>query len=217
VIRLLVAVFCLVAVLGGVALANSKGVVGANDDASQRVVALETVVSHHGAEIGALRTEVAPIKVGQTGSNEGATPVASLGGDVTYHRMVGNSMTPTLHDGDLLLVDTAAYPSQGPARGDLILFDPPVVSETPYVKRAIGLPGETIEIGADGYVYVDGQRLDEPYTEAGSTECKARACEPVTVKEGEVYVLGDNRRNSADSRIFGPVDIDSVIGKVIRP
>ncbi len=122
-------------------------------------------------------------------------------------------MVPTIRDGEILLIDTRAYATRAPERGDIIVFNPPVSSERPYVKRVIGLPGETIDIGSDGYVYVNDQELDEPYTTAGSTECNARVCEPMTVKDGEVYVLGDNRRNSSDSRIFGPVDIDDIIGK----
>ena len=92
------------------------------------------------------------------------------------------------------------------------MFDPPTVSEKPYIKRVIGLPGETITI-ADGFVYVDGVKLDEPYIDGGITECNRSNCEPVVIPEGEVYVLGDNRRNSSDSRIFGPIPVENIIGK----
>lgn len=212
-IRLLVASVCLVVALGGVAFASFRGTAVADDDTAQRVAALETVVSLHGAEIGALRTELELIKARQTVGDEGATPQASTDGGITYHRMEGNSMAPTVNDGDLLQIDTTAYASHGPERGDLILFDPPLASSSPYVKRVIGLPGETVAIRFDGYVYINGRRLEEPYTEARSTECVSGRCDSVRVREGEVYVLGDNRRNSADSRIFGPVDIDDIIGK----
>jgi signal peptidase I len=202
-IRLLVASVCLVAALGGFAVASFKGTAVADDDTAQRVAALETVVSLQGAEIGAIRTELEFVKA----------HLSAGGPEGNSFRMDGSSTAPTIRDGDLLLIDEEAYTSRVPERGDIILFDPPVASEKPYVKRVIGLPGETIEIGTDGYVYVNGQRLDEPYTAAGSTECDMRVCKAVTVPEGNVYVLGDNRRNSSDSRIFGPVDIDDIIGK----
>jgi signal peptidase I len=86
------------------------------------------------------------------------------------------------------------------------------VSEKPYIKRVIGLPGETITI-ADGFVYIDGVKLDEPYIDGAITECSRSRCDPVVVPEGQVYVLGDNRRNSSDSRIFGPIPVNNIIGK----
>jgi signal peptidase I len=104
------------------------------------------------------------------------------------------------------------YPFHPPERGDIIVFNPPTVSDKPYIKRVIGLPGETITI-ADGFVYVNGVKLDEPYIDGAITECNRSKCDPVTVAEGSVFVLGDNRRNSSDSRIFGPIKVDSIIGK----
>jgi signal peptidase I len=156
---------------------------------------------------------------------------------VLNFRVDGNSMVPNLHDQEMLLVnrnvyfhfdlnkwlnylpgedrdgERIIYPFHPPERGDIIVFEPPVSSEKPYIKRVIGVAGDTVEIKADGYVYINGERLEEPYIQGPITECNARVCEPVTVKEGEIYVLGDNRRNSSDSRIFGPVDIDDIIGK----
>ena len=152
------------------------------------------------------------------------------------YEVEGASMSPNLHDHDRLLVNRMAYahydandlwnilpwedrdgehvvyPFGEPERGDIIVFTPPTASNKPYVKRVIGLPGETIGF-RDGYVYVDGERLDEAYLGGPITDCRAeRYCE-VTVPEGYVYVLGDNRDNSADSRRFGPVDVDAIIGQ----
>ncbi len=156
---------------------------------------------------------------------------------VLNFRVDGNSMVPNLHDREMLLVNRnvyfhfdlnkwlnylpgedregarVVYPFHPPQRGDIIVFQPPVASEKPYIKRVIGVAGDTVEIRPDGYVYINGQRLDEPYIQGPITECNQRTCQAVTVKEGEIYVLGDNRRNSSDSRIFGVVDIDDIIGK----
>ncbi len=155
---------------------------------------------------------------------------------VLNFRVDGSSMVPNLHNGEMLLVNRNAYlnfdinrwldylplierntphvvyPLGRPERGDIVVFTPPVFSEKPYIKRIIGLPGETVEIRDDGYVYINGQRLDEPYIQDGITECNRADCRWV-IPEDSVFVLGDNRRNSSDSRIFGPVPIDSIIGK----
>lgn len=150
-------------------------------------------------------------------------------------RVDGNSMLPNLHNREMLLVnhqaylhldlgaivnwipgvdvgDHEVYPFNPPQRGDIIVFNPPN-DDKPYIKRIIGLPGDTIAF-ADGYVILNGQRLDEPYIQAGITRCPTRQCEqPVTIGPGQVYVLGDNRGNSEDSRYFGPIQISSIIGK----
>jgi signal peptidase I len=151
-------------------------------------------------------------------------------------RVDGTSMLPNLENGEMLLVNRNAYdsfdlytlidwlpgvehaqaheitPFDGPDRGDIIVFDPPVPSSKPYIKRVIGLPGETVEI-RDGRVYIDGAELEEDYIQDGITDCGRRDCPAVEIPEGHVFVMGDNRRNSSDSRVFGPVDIDSIQGK----
>jgi signal peptidase I len=155
---------------------------------------------------------------------------------VLNFRVDGSSMLPNLVDGEMLLVNRNAYdsfdlytfvdwipgvehanakevtPFDGPDRGDIVVFDPPVASSKPYIKRVIGLPGETVEI-RDGSVYIDGVRLEEDYVEDGITDCGQRECNIITVPEGHIFVMGDNRRNSSDSRFFGPVEIDAVQGK----
>jgi signal peptidase I len=156
---------------------------------------------------------------------------------VLNFRVDGTSMVPNLHDREMLLVNrnvyfhfdmnalldklpgversgkNFVYPFHPPERGDIIVFDPPTVSDKPYIKRVIGLPGETVTI-ENGSVYINGQKLDEPYIKDGITKCRPK-CDPVTVPEGEVYVLGDNRENSSDSRIFGTVPVGSIIGKAL--
>lgn len=148
----------------------------------------------------------------------------------------GASMDPTLTNGERLLVnrsvyahfDTNAlgrllpwvessganvvYPFDQPRRGDIVVFDPPVASGQPYIKRVIGVAGDELRF-TGGYVIVNNQRLHEPYQTAAETFCAgAEYCELV-VPVGTVYVLGDNRTNSADSRIFGPVRLEAIVGK----
>ena len=148
----------------------------------------------------------------------------------------GASMDPTLAHGERLLVNRSVYahfdtnflwrllpwvessgtnvvyPFDQPGRGDIVVFDPPVPSDQPYIKRVIGVAGDTLRF-ADGYVVVNNQRLREPYQVTAETYCAgAEHCELV-VPEGTVYVLGDNRTNSADSRIFGPVRLEAIVGK----
>ncbi len=120
-----------------------------------------------------------------------------------------SSMEPNLHEGQRLLVSKVAYAFGEPQRGDIIIFPPPgIESEKDYIKRVIGLPGDTVQI-IDGTVYVNNVPLEEPYiTNSGSgfmTE--------ITVPVGEYFVLGDNRTNSSDSRSFGTVPGDTIVGK----
>lgn len=155
---------------------------------------------------------------------------------VLNFKVDGTSMDPNLHHQEMLLVnrniyfhfdlngvldalpfverdgERIVYPFHPPERGDIVVFDPPTVSEKPYIKRVIGLPGETITI-RDGFVFVDGVQLNEPYIDGAITECNRSRCDPVVVPDGSIYVLGDNRRNSSDSRIFGPIPVDNIIGK----
>jgi signal peptidase I len=141
---------------------------------------------------------------------------------VLNFRVDGESMTPNLDDGEMLLVNrnayqffdiggTRYYPFDPPERGDVIVFDPPTKSDKPYIKRVIGLPGDEITFG-EGHVLVNGVKLDEPYIQ-DSTRCGRRDQCDVVVPQGDVFVLGDHRSNSSDSRVFGPVPISNIIGK----
>jgi signal peptidase I len=141
---------------------------------------------------------------------------------VLNFRVDGESMVPNLHNEQMLLVNVNAYrfvdvngedfyPFDPPERGDVVVFDPPNGSDKPYIKRIIGLPGEHVTFG-DGQVFIDGEPLEEDYIER-RTRCGQRDACDVVVPEGSVYVLGDNRTNSSDSRVFGPVPIDNVVGK----
>src|SRR5437773_520729 len=116
VIQMLVACGLLLAALGGMALSHLGDDSIASDDTVERVAALKTVVSIHGAEIGALDTELALIRARQAGISDAATPQVSSGIDGRLFHMTGSSMVPTLHDGDLLVLDTDAYDVRGPER-----------------------------------------------------------------------------------------------------
>ncbi len=135
------------------------------------------------------------------------------------------SMEPTLNIGDRVLVNKLAYDFHDVNRGDLVVFDRPANESggvPDLIKRVIALSGETIQF-RDGIIYVDNRRLDEPYqppgfqtsglslTNAGAALCGgADVC---TVPEGHVFVMGDNRNDSRDSRFFGPIPEDAIIGR----
>jgi signal peptidase I len=141
---------------------------------------------------------------------------------VLNFKVDGQSMTPNLDNEQMLLVNrnayqsvdwqgTEFYPFDPPERGDIIVFNPPTESEKPYIKRIIGLPGDEVTFG-NGQVFVNGHRLEEDYIEDRTTCRRNEFCD-VVVPEGTIFVLGDHRTNSSDSRVFGPVPIENVIGK----
>lgn len=122
------------------------------------------------------------------------------------------SMLPTLQIGDRLIVDKVSFHFSGINRGDLIVFEPPSASklEDVLIKRVIGLPGETVAI-KNGIVFINAQPLDEPYElEKPRVDYKG-----ITVPENSVFVMGDNRNNSFDSRFWGVVPEELIIGKAV--
>ena len=110
----------------------------------------------------------------------------------------GSSMETTLPDKDQLIVDKMTYRFRDPKRYDIVVFPYQYQDNTYYIKRIIGLPGETVQI-LSGMVYIDGMRLDEHYGNE-IMENPGIAEEPLTLGEDEYFVLGDNRNNSSDSR-----------------
>ena len=125
----------------------------------------------------------------------------------------GESMSPTFHTGNRVILN-GAYRFGSPERGDIVVFQPPYQAEEPYIKRVIGLPGDQISIHG-GTVFLNGVVLAEGYISDDPTGCFHILWCDLIVPEGQVYVLGDNRGNSSDSRVFGPVDIDRIIGGVM--
>ena len=126
------------------------------------------------------------------------------------------SMTPTLEVGDRVLVNKLAYRTHDVHRGDLVVFErPPEASNgegseiKDLIKRVVAVGGDTLE-ARDGQVYVNDERIEEPYLVDGTpTDNLPRQVIP----EGFVFVMGDNRTNSQDSRYFGPIDEDTIVGR----
>lgn len=118
------------------------------------------------------------------------------------------SMDPTVQVNERVFVEKAVMHFTGLHRGDIILFKPPFPSEDPYLKRVIGLPGDTVTV-EHGVVKVNGVELKEPYIK----EAPKYTYGPVTVPEGKLLVLGDNRNNSYDSHYWGLLDRSAVEGR----
>ncbi len=111
----------------------------------------------------------------------------------------GSSMEPTLSDGDNLIVDKISYRFSDPKRYDIIVFPYKYADNTYYIKRIIGMPGETVQI-KDGYVYIDGELLSSDIYGAEVMDSAGIAADPILLGEDEYFVLGDNRNHSSDSR-----------------
>ena len=148
---------------------------------------------------------------------------------VQNYRIEGISMEPNFHDGQFLIVNRYAYcpgfhlevPPLGvnwdktwctrlPQRGDVVVFEYPLDPSRDFIKRVIGLPGDTVEVRS-GQVFVNGQPLAEPF----GPNPGSYTAGPVTVEEGTVFVLGDNRNNSSDSHVWGMLPMDNVTGEAI--
>lgn len=129
---------------------------------------------------------------------------------ITFVRVDGSSMVPTLTNNDRLIVIRLGYKPQA---GDIIILNPST-GRAPYVKRVIGMPGQTVKITETGDVYVDGEKLDEPYT---NTKTNIVSASEYTVPENCVFVMGDNRMHSHDSRSedVSFIPYKNVLGKVV--
>jgi len=119
------------------------------------------------------------------------------------------SMEPTLLINDRIVVTRFSYWFHEPQRGDVVVFKYPLETKKDYVKRLIGLPGEKIQI-KNSQLYINDMLIEEPYLPEG---LKFADFGPVEVPEGEYFMLGDNRNNSSDSRVWGFVKEDLLIGK----
>ncbi len=124
----------------------------------------------------------------------------------------GKSMEDTLSNGDNLIVDKISYRIHDPERFDVIVFPYKEEEDTYYIKRIIGLPGETVYIDGSGNIYINGELLEENY----GTETilnAGNASTEIILKNDEYFVLGDNRNNSTDSRMIGCIKGDDIVGK----
>jgi signal peptidase I len=141
-------------------------------------------------------------------------PRARLLGLVSYS-MPSNSMAPTLKRGDFIVVSVWTYALGEPQRGDLAVFEAPHTPKVNYVKRVMGLPGDRVAM-RDGQLFINGQALAEPYLNPDQSHATPDSLnmEERLVPEGEFFMLGDNRHNSNDSRYWGMVERDKLIGRV---
>jgi signal peptidase I len=121
------------------------------------------------------------------------------------------SMVPTLYEGDRIIVSKLSYRFHPPQRGDIVVFRFPLDQKKTYVKRLIGLSGETVQL-KDGRLYINGREVPEPYLPPNTYFPDFG---PVKVPEGSFFMLGDNRMNSEDSRIWGFLDRQLIVGKAV--
>lgn len=128
----------------------------------------------------------------------------------------GASMEPTLYNGDNLIVDKISYRFREPERYDIIVFPFQYQHDVLYIKRIIGMPGETVRIDDEGRIYINGEVLEESYgKEIIIPETVGVASQIIQLGEDEYFVMGDNRNNSRDSRdaAVGNIKRDSIVGK----
>lgn len=128
--------------------------------------------------------------------------------------VIGSSMEPTLSDGDNLIVDKITYRIREPERFEIIVFPYQYASDTYYIKRIIGLPGETVRIDNEGTIYINGEALEENYGKEVIREA-GLASEEIVLGDDEYFVMGDNRNDSADSRFVsvGNIKRENIIGR----
>ncbi len=139
---------------------------------------------------------------------------------VQAFRIPSDSMVPTVNTGDRVLVNKWSYRVHDVNRGDIVVFDKPddpALTEDHLIKRVIGLPGEEVTIDG-GHVIIDGRILVEPYLPAGTVTSAVgnHPCLPASpcrVPDGQVWVMGDNRMLSRDSRFFGPIPTATIVGR----
>jgi signal peptidase I len=131
-------------------------------------------------------------------------------------RVEGRSMEPALRSGEIIFVNKLVYHFKAPSQGDIIIFYPPIKSlnRYPYIKRVIGVEGQVVSIKANSdhseAIFIDGRELEEPYLKKTPHSFVINKWK---LGKGEVFVLGDNRNNSSDSRWWGPINEKSIIGK----
>lgn len=133
------------------------------------------------------------------------------------NQVKGGSMYPTFKDGQFIFTDKVSYRLGVPKRGDVVVFKSPKNADVDFIKRIIGLPGETVKV-KEGLVYINQKKLDEssylsPSVVTGP-ESYLGENQDLLIPEGRYFVMGDNRQHSSDSRDFGPVAPNEFVGKV---
>ena len=125
----------------------------------------------------------------------------------------GQSMLPTFSNNDYLITEKISYSIRSPKRGEIVIFHPPDNPTVNYIKRIVGLPGDSIEV-RDQNVFVNSQKINEPYLTSNEQTNTATKDLNLTLKSGEYFVLGDNRNHSRDSREIGPIPYSSIVGRI---
>ena len=143
--------------------------------------------------------------------------ICFIGVQLAAHRtrVSGSAMYPTLEDGDSVVIDRLSYRFVKPARYEVVVFPSMYQEDIYYIKRIIGLPGETVKI-EDGQIYINGEVLEEPYS-FDRIENGGLASSQITLGEDEYFVLGDNRNASSDSRepIIGNIRGENMVGRAV--
>lgn len=129
---------------------------------------------------------------------------------VQNYRIESHSMEPNFVEGQFILVNKLAYVLGEPSRGDVLVFHNPNNGKEDYIKRIVALPGDTLEIKEQS-IYINGELLDEPFITHKIQANNLRG--PEVIEPGNLFVMGDNRPNSSDSRSFGQLSQDLVVGK----
>lgn len=122
----------------------------------------------------------------------------------------GPSMLPTFQHGDFAVTSKHAYKNEKPKVGDVVVVKADALDGKKIIKRVVGVEGDTIEV-TDGYLYRNGEKIEEDYIK----EKILGDAEKITVPKNHVFIMGDNRNNSADSRVIGPVPEEKILGKVV--
>jgi signal peptidase I len=137
------------------------------------------------------------------------------------HQVNGQSMEPTFHHGEYVMTDKISYKTGDPKRGDVVVFAAPPAANCPegggcdYIKRIIGIPGDVVEVKNNHY-YVNQQKVDEPYLDDAVITLPGYYTSngPVIIPPNSYFVSGDNRPFSSDSRAWGPIEKEHIVGKV---
>ncbi len=132
-----------------------------------------------------------------------------------FHKVSGLSMFPTMHNADFLITEKITYRFGGPERGQIVVLKNPRDESQDFIKRIIGLPGDTIKI-ENNSIFLNGTKLNEPYLPPGTRtkgESFLQDGNIITIPPNKYFVIGDNREHSSDSREFGPVPREKLIGR----
>ncbi|OGK15332.1 signal peptidase I [Candidatus Roizmanbacteria bacterium RIFCSPLOWO2_02_FULL_37_19] len=132
------------------------------------------------------------------------------------HQVKGSSMDNTFHNGEYILTNKLAYKFGSPHRGDVVVFSSPDNKDIDFIKRIIALPGEKIRI-ENNTIYINGKALKEQYIEGQTLtleDAYLKEGQEEIIPNGHIFVMGDNRQRSSDSRMFGPVPTQDIIGRV---